>query len=305
MSYRLGRIPSPRPSLSELVDYMEVETLLSGSSSFSSTEVAQQMGVVDDESTPEDEEEESLEFIRDSLSLVKDRKRMAKGRYPFVSSISSIEMDGNCDPIYTSVYTFLLLATRENMRDNRMVGDLDGTVLFERLCAHILNCFLGNQSISFVFGTGSEEKASFLDRLRLMLDSFKEKGYSVTTTPNNPYFKDAGIDVVAFIPFNDERHGHMVYLAQCKTGTSWASHLSDLQPTILGDYINPMLVPNPGKMFMITDEYIETDWRDVVQRIGGLFFDRCRLMAYLPTQFDSPLLDDIIKWNEGVLARYQ
>lgn len=304
MSYKLGTPPSPRPSLNELADFIEVECLRSSSHSFSVTEVAQQLGLVDDESTPEDEECESLEQIRAALSLIEDRRRNANNRYPFNTGVSSIEVDSACPEFIKQLYIFLLLSTRENMRDNRFVGKIDGSVLFERLSAEVLKNFLGEHSLSFVFGTGSTEVNQFLGKLQFMLDSFNEKGYTVTKNPNNKFFKDAGIDVVVFIPFVDERNGHFVCFAQCKTGTSWESHLADLQPGILDDYIYPVLTPKPRKLFIISDDYQEQDWRDKINRFGGVLFDRCRIMSFLPNNVSEELLKDIIVWNRGVLSRY-
>ena len=304
MSYKLGNPPSPRPSLNELADFIEIECLRSSCCSFSVTEVAQQLGVVDDESTPEDEEFESLEQIRSALSLIEDRKRFSNNRYPFQSSVSSIECDPACSEYFKHLYVFLLLSTRENMKDNRLVKDIDGTVLFERLCAEVLKNFLGEHSASFVFGTGCADSNQFFDKLTLMLESFKEKGYAITKNPNNKHFKDAGIDVVAFIPFVDERHGHFVCFAQCKTGTSWEMHLTDLQPAILHDYINPIITPQPRKLFLISDDYQASDWRDKVNQLGGVLFDRCRIMSYVPNELPADLMNAIRVWNEGVLFRY-
>lgn len=305
MSYKLGNPPSPRPSINELADYFEFECLRSSSCSYSVTEVSQQLGVVDDESTPENEEFESLEQVRVTLSLIEDRKRITRNRYPFKSGVSSIECDTACPDFIKQIYVFLLLSTRENMRDNRFIGNIDGSALFERLCAEVLTSFLGEHAKSIVFGTGSVDSNCFFEKLQFMLDSFNEKGYTVTRNPNNRYFKDAGIDVVAFIPFVDERHGHFVCLAQCKTGTSWESHLTDLQPSILHDYIYPILTPQPRKLFLITDDYQESDWRDKVNRLDGVLFDRCRIMSFLPDSLDPSLVSDIQAWNRGVLSRYK
>lgn len=303
MSYRLRGVPSPRSTATELADFLEVECLISSSGVFSVTEAAQEMGVVDDESTPEDEERDAIECFRNSLSLIEDRNRMTNNHYPFRSNVLSVEFDKECDSLSRDVYIFLLLATRENMRDNKKVNELDGTLLFERLCAEILKNFFGEHSCTFILGTGNLDKTSFQVKLQELLDSFREKGYCVTPVPNNPYYKDAGIDVIAFIPFHDERHGHFVCFAQCKTGTSWESCISRLQPIVLTDYIQPPLAPIPGKMFLISDDYQERDWRDKINILQGVLFDRTRLMAYLPESIDAELHTAIIEWNKGVLNR--
>ena len=58
MSYQLGHIPSPRPTLSEMTDFMEVNCLTNDSGSFSTVEVSTAMGIPgDDGYIPEDDSE--------------------------------------------------------------------------------------------------------------------------------------------------------------------------------------------------------------------------------------------------------
>lgn len=305
MSYKLGDTPSARPSNSELADFLEVECLQSDDGCFSVTEAAQLMGIIDDESTPVDEEEETLDAIKSALMFIEDRKVTTRGHYPFMADVSSVKTDtASCSPYYRSIYTFLLLATRENMNENRANNGIDGTVLFEHLCAIIMNNYLGGHCISYVFGTGDQERPSFLDKLKNMLSVFKEKGYSVEDNPLNPNIKDGGIDVVSFVPFEDTRQGHFIVFSQCKTGTNWISHVSDLQPSLLDDYISPSLVSKPYIAFMVSDDYQENDWRTLVRKTQGIVFDRCRLMSYLPDSIDDLLLQDINTWNKAVLDRY-
>ena len=73
MSYIIGDTPSLGSSVSEIADYLEIECLRSTEGAFSVVEAAQLMGVVDDESTPEDEREENWEDIRQALAIIEDR----------------------------------------------------------------------------------------------------------------------------------------------------------------------------------------------------------------------------------------
>lgn len=304
MSYKLGDTPTANPTNSELADFLEIECLKSYEHSFSITEAAQLMGIIDDESTPANEEEENLDSLKEALGLIEDRKRWTKNYYPFVAGSTSVGINEDCDDLHRILYTFLLLATRERMSVNRLVGEIDGALLFERLGSYILRNFFGNHSKSFVFGTGCNVNESFLDKLRRMFNEFNEKGYSVTNHPINSHRKDGGIDIVTYIPFEDQRQGHFVAFAQCKTGTSWEQYLSSLQPTILDDYIQPSLVSKPYILFLIADDCQKDDWNTKVRSTQGIIFDRCRIMSYIPQDIDRNLLQEISTWNNAVLQRY-
>ncbi len=304
MPYRIGTPPCLGSSVSEIADYLEIECLRGGSDSFSVVEAAQLMGVVDDESTPEDEREENVEDIRGALAIIEDRYRMCRGAYPFKADVNSVVLEKSCDAKVQSLYVFFLLATRERMNENRFVGSLDGTVLFERVCSGVLKNFLGKHSKSYVFGTGGEERGSFRNKLMGLLDLFAEKGYSVVERPINPHLKDGGIDVVTFVPFGDSRQGQFITFAQCKTGTNWERALTSLCPEILSDYISPPLVSKPFLFFLIAEDCRDNDWTTLVRQTRGVIFDRCRLMSFIPDNVEESLLNDIKIWNAGVLERY-
>lgn len=304
MSYLIGDTPSLGSSVSEIADYLEIECLRSIGGCFSVVEAAQLMGVVDDESTPEDEREENREDIRQALAIVEDRERMCRGAYPFSADVNAIYLKRECDSIVSSVYTFFLLATRERMKEDRFVGKIDGSLLFERVCADILKNFFGKYSSSFVFGTGGNVPGNFKKKLEELLRLFSERGYTISEKAINPHLRDGGIDIVTFIPFNDSRQGQFITFSQCKTGTNWEQMLSSLCPSILDDYMNPSLVSKPFVLFLIAEDCRDDDWVTKVRRTGGVIFDRCRLMSFLPESLDEKLLNDIMRWNTGVINRY-
>lgn len=305
MSYRIGDTPSLGSSASEIADYLEIECLKSVGGSFSVVEAAQLMGVVDDESTPEDESEENWEEVRRALAIVEDRERMCRGAYPFETDVNALYLSRECDNTVSSVYTFFLLATRERMRENRFVDGIDGSLLFERVCADILKNFFGKYSSSYVFGTGGDVPGNFKKKLEELLRLFSERGYTISDKAVNPHLRDGGIDIVTFIPFVDSRQGQFITFSQCKTGTNWEQMLSSLCPSILDDYINPSLVSKPFVFFLIAEDCRDFDWVTIVRRTGGVIFDRCRLMSFLPKSLDDSILKDIIKWNAGVINRYK
>ena len=104
----------------------------------------------------------------------------------------------------------------------------------------------------------------------------------------------------------DARQGHFIVLGQCKTGTSWKDSLSSLSPDILDDYIIPSLVSKAYTVFLVTaDCGTPNDWNTMVRKVRGVLMDRCRLMSYLPDNLDNNFVDELERWNCGVLERYK
>lgn len=303
MSYQLGQIPSPHPTLSEVADFMEFQCLVddSGSSSIVSVETA--MGIPGDDDDDPVEDSEHYDCV---LSVIYNRLLFSKGHYPFEALNRTIRIKTDVDGIVRDIYIFLLLSTRENMSSGKIADGIDGTALFEKLCAEVLKNYFGENCCSFVFGTGRDKNDTFENKVQAMLDLFNE-GKLLYRRPDNEdnQQKDGKLDVVAFIPFVDSRKGQFIAFAQCKTGTSWRDSISQLNPYAFCElYSSPPPGFTPIAVFLVAESF-EEKWERLLRNSRGLLFDRLRIMNYLPQQINEELLTDIRKWNNSVIKRYQ
>lgn len=196
------------------------------------------------------------------------------------------------------------------MKDNKKANDIDGTAIFERLCCCIMHEFFGSYSQSFVFGTGAVEGEGFYDKLGDMLSKLSEKGYSYRKPDgDNGMEKDGSVDVVTFIPFADSKKGQFIALSQCKTGLSWRTSISQLNPSSFScSYVSPAFVFTPISVFMVAETLDDEkgNWERLSRDSHGLLFDRCRLMQFVPEDLDtrdSLLYHDMCQWNLGVMDR--
>ena len=113
--------------------------------------------------------------------------------------------------------------------------------------------------------------------------------------------KDAKVDVVAYIPFADNRKGRFVALGQCKTGTSWQSSISQLVPRSFNEkYLLPPLTFTPVVLFLVSEAF-RYNWESNQRDSNGLLLDRCRLMQYVPETLNQQLLDEIRIWNNSII----
>ena len=243
--------------------------------------------------------------FEDALSEIEDRLAYSKGKYPFETSTNSLRLRDGIDETVMDVYLFLLLATRENMSGGKNAGGLDGTALFEKLCALVLENYFGNNCSSYVFGTGQDENTSFRLKTQHFLDLLEEGKleFRVPDSDSNRQ-KDGKIDVVAFIPFSDKKKGQFIAFGQCKTGTTWRSSISQLNPdAFCRTYCSPTPGFTPICVFMVAESFTE-NWELYQRSSRGILFDRTRIMSYLPENIDDELLTDIKKWNMSVLRKF-
>lgn len=306
MPYKLGDIPTSGASESEKCDFMEIQCLLSETKSYSIMEASQAFGFVNDEDSGSLDQD--LPFY-DTLTLFDIRDMQANNsNYPFVTEGYSVSIKKDVADYIKDVYIFLLLATRNNMQNNRKVEGIDGTALFEHLCALVLKNYFGEERTnSFVFGTGNDAERSFKSKVNLLLRELKEPGYVFYKTDDNTGDEvDDKLDVVAHIPFLDGRKGQFIAFCQCKTGTNWKDKVFQLQPgNFCESHIQPPLNFTPIPVFMVCESFRD-NWENLTRK--QLFFDRCRIMEYIPEEIvltENNLLENIRFWNSHILDMYR
>ncbi len=109
--------------------------------------------------------------------------------------------------------------------------------------------------------------------------------------------KDAGLDLLCYRPFPDNRSGFPVYLIQCASGQNWKNKVSE--PNI--DWWQKLIkfVVRPQKAFAIPFALSDDDFKRQCVRVQGLFLDRYRLLTavqYHEQWVPSSLKDRIIEW---------
>ena len=306
MDYKIPNIPLPSASVSELADYMEVCCIKDGYT-YSTTEVISDLGILS-EPTEEFELIENQSKEDSIMGEIENRSKHTNNRYPFIQNSYSISMPEAASESYSfSIYEFLLLVTRRSLSGKgRFIDGIDGTALFERLCALVVGNYFGNIKNAFVFGTGSLESQSFEAKMKNFFSRIQEPGHRfVAPTHATGMEKDGKVDVVLCIPFADELEGRFIALGQCKAGTAWREKIGSLSIKTFVDYIQPPLRFTPVALFLVAESFYE-NWENLQSASGGVLFDRERIMQYLPseeaiTDADANLLPEIRTWNAGVL----
>ena len=218
-------------------------------------------------------------------------------------------------------YLFLLMATRLNMKSNRNHAGLDGTQLFEQLCAVVADRFWGGPCAeveSQVFGTGRvaadldddeflPTRLKFGKRVNELCGLIGEGAGFKAKHSDRVTARDGKLDIVVVRRFTDKRDGQLIGFGQCKTGTHWTNDLTKLRPDEFSiKWLRQVPAVSPVRMYFVTDRVTLRWYEHSVD--GGILFDRCRILEYCK-KLPSRLEKSIAKWakaaakNSGIQIR--
>jgi hypothetical protein len=291
-----GKIPTLYADAQDWADYAEYYAIKNSKISFRT--LIRDPSLIDDEIEVNGTEDESDRFLRkvdEIASEIRRRGIASNSRYPFELTDKDYSLqyiDG--DELQNWVYKFLLLATRLNMTRDRVHGGLDGSLLFEQLSAEVALVYFGEKSMVDILGTSKSQVGGF--RVKIA-DIFKKIGEGGVIHENRDYHpQDDKVDVIIWKGFTDRQPSQMIGFAQCKTGTSWANSISQLNPvTFCKNWFTQYPVVDPIQIFFCAQYFPSQIWR-VRANAAGLVFDRFRILDYLPDVLSEPLLENIKIW---------
>ena len=229
--FKYPGVPTARASAHELADFAEWMAWRDGSVSATALSRALERVGENDYSDGVPEEDEADQDAEGAYVEIEARDHACgmDASYPFSignrgKTLAWHSEELNCRQL---VYLYLLLATRLNMRDNRVHAEIDGARLFEKLCAGVAISYLGKRAESMVFGATSGS-GGFPARIARLCHQLGEGGG--VRDDVSPRVKDGKLDVVAWKSFADSWQGKLIIFGQCKTGTDYRDMPTQLQP---------------------------------------------------------------------------
>ncbi len=310
-------VPSPATAnkLVSLADWVEIRALLESDGKASQEDLVRALDRAYSigETNARSLSEEVFEELADRHSSCKpSRPSGGAWGYPFELNKSGdlLSLRSKAAPRTRAgiLYLFLLVATRADMdSERRKLDGLDPTAIFERLCADILLNFWGGKtkfSGSIVFGTAQREdipENKFKSKIESLCQSIRE-GRGLREGAKPPGAGDGKLDIAVWRVFSDGRAGGLVGFAQCKTGIHWKDHLPELQPRhFCRNFFQKPLLIDPLKVYMVPHRVNGTEW-DSHTSLGGLLFDRCRLIQY-GLEISDDVFKDCRAWLSAALLR--
>lgn len=299
----LLRIPSVTSNISDIADFLEAKCILSSEKSFSINSARSIMSIESDELNVDgiiDDDYRLMNRLEDALSEISQRGRRCNDKYPFSIEHNRIIIKDHIPSLHYDIYAYLLFATIWNMGRYRIMGGIDGALLFEELSEKIAKSYFGENTESQIFGTGSLEKATFQHKIEVLLSALNEGGCFKEPEGSTGRQNDGKLDIIVWKPFSDRRGSKLIGMGQCKTGSSWEDTVTQLQPSaFFGSYCSMTPYVDPVRMFFVAASCKEK-WEEL-SRMGGIFFDRSRIMDYLPDSLDDSLLNRINTWLSEII----
>lgn len=298
-------IPNYRTSAQDWADFAEYHALLYGKINL--YELSKSSRLISDEEIIigiEDDTDRYLEKVDEISSEIKARMEVSTEHYPFILRDCDYSLHyKKVSEVGAIIYSYLLLATRSNMSKDRRKAGIDGSLLFEHLCAVVAQNYLGFRSESRVFGTSKEESGDFRSRLREITVQLNEGGDILENPGHRP--QDEKVDIIIWKGFRDLQPSQLIAFGQCKTGTSWSQRISELNTeSFCKTWFTMQPVLTPIRMFF-TAQYFPREIFRVRANEAGLVFDRFRILDYLPDTIDDDLLQKMSDWTDAILLFYK
>ena len=293
-------INSVKHHIWKIADYLEFRAIINEDNHCSINSLRATLAAPEDEIYIEGTEEgddKVLNRLQESIISCSARKT-AYSIYPFNISHNSLDFSFSTPLDY--IYVFLLFANRLDMQQEKVQGGKDATELFEKLCRVVAQNYLGNHAKCVVFGTSVP--GSFEDKVKDILQKLHIHGDFKKPLGWTGHQKDGGIDIVAWIPFKDDRDSQLIALGQCKTGTNWETKLRKKE--FFKDFSTEQPFMDPIYLFFVCEDFGINKWEDY-SRECGILFSRRRIIELIPESFqeiERALYDDIKLWVDSAMT---
>lgn len=231
-SLELGTPPT-RNLIYLYADYVELVSLLSNQNYVSSSDILDRFkdeGIIrqpkaDDEQSIANDEDER--FVDSIYRLLIERVQLFGDDYPFeIESIDKIKLK-NIDNISTrnKIYIYMLLSSSLNIF-SEFQPEL--TTEFEILCAQVLTNFLPENAVVKSFGKVSDYNGTATQKIQALAKDMKiridEDGFNEISQRGN---QEKGLDLIGWIPFDDNVSNFLSILAQCACGKEWHKKIGE------------------------------------------------------------------------------
>lgn len=159
--------------------------------------------------------------------------------------------------------------------------------LFERVVREAVQNYINGNAIVF----GHPDKLTIQEVCQLTNERFRQE------LPAR--YKDRGLDIIAWRPFNDERGNQVVILMQCAGGKNWTSKTGDIVLRSWEDKIAFGCTPTRGFATVVTISNQERF--EEVSFEAGLLFDRPRIYRST-TNLNEELREELRKWCANMIS---
>jgi hypothetical protein len=282
----------PPPSSSSVVvlaDWVELSALKSDQRRLAHSDLLDQLGhyVISDADT----------VAADIWHELSSRAQILGQKYPFELDAQSLQVRVG-DTSFA--YRFCLVLALDRVVKGLVIRDhAKAGALFERLVTPAVATYVHGEAIRIGHPRRRPVPSNF-GKLLKFLGEYLCEG-TLRSKPLNPDTKDCKADIVAWRSFADRRGGKIVVFVQCAASARRrTAKLSELSLELWARYIE-FTVP-PIRAFAVP--YVEVDedrWLES-GTIGGIAFDRTRVIEMLPSHVATDLYQEVTVWADAKVA---
>ena len=270
--------------LNNYADFIELLVLFSGSDGVSYGDIQDRFfGELDENSTSE-KNDKNESFIDSIYKIIDERMILYKDTYPFDKKDEVILLKKQLS-IKQKIYLFLLLSSSLDIFKS---FNAELTTDFETLCYKVMQLYLPNAVVK-AFGKNSEYTGSAKVKIKKLAEdlgvSLDDYDFEQIGDRNS---QERGLDIVGWLPFDDNCSNMIIFLGQCACGKQYESKQHDVR-RFKNNYryyktkpqctlFIPYSLINPGKRKFYHSDYIEE---------GYLLFERKRILGLLEDADDA------------------
>jgi len=218
-----------RNELNLYADFVELVSLFSNTDGVSSGDISDRFfgtkDYSDNEVTNAEQKDKDESFVNEILMIVEERAKLYENDYPFSFENSEILVLKENLNWRSKLYLGLLISSKLNIF-NEFTPVL--STEFETISYFVFKSYLPEYSIIKEFGKNTEYTGNAINKItQLASDLGLDIDDDELECVSERNYQERGLDVIGWIPFEDNCKNKLVYLAQCACGKDKESKFHD------------------------------------------------------------------------------
>lgn len=218
-----------RSELNLYADFVELISLFSNTDGVSFGDVLDRFfgtkNYSENETTSAEQRDKDESFINKILMIIEERVKLYSNDYPFTFDNSEILLLKESLNWRSKLYLGLLISSKLNIF-NEFTPEL--STEFETISYFVFKNYLPNHSRIKEFGKNSEYTGNAINKITNLA---KDLGLDIDDDElecvSERNYQERGLDIIGWIPFEDNCKNMLIYLAQCACGKDKESKFHD------------------------------------------------------------------------------
>lgn len=247
------------------------------------------------------------ERVNSWFSVLQFRVEAYKDFYPFRIEENELFVEFDTNNLYHKYYIYCLSCSNLYLFEPELRNKL--TAIFELISVQVIKNMLPETAIVRLFGSNSlnddpefGKTVKCLDKIKNLAKLLNERIGRDVNEVNFPdkNFGDEGLDIVAWLPTNDNLQSRLLFFAQCACTTKWVTKQSDSSYEAWGNKINFTSYPSNIVMIPFCYRNERGNWFKISDIRKCFLIDRLRMLSYLREA--DRIIDDVQVFIDSIVS---